>query len=134
MTIPKKAHNPSLPNVWLFGDSIIDNSYWNNVDANNTANVLTQILPEYNIMDRSTEELQASTMIKALRSDGQVQVRSCYVNHRNNIGCPYEATGKSFWGNSIIDVSAEGQMGPDDKVVISLGGNDFALGHNSNVD
>ena len=60
-------------NIWLFGDSIIDNSYWHGVGVNMTGVVLQQLINELGVpvtvKDRSTEELQAATILKALQQN-----------------------------------------------------------------
>ena len=57
----------ALPNLWLFGDSIIDNSYWNGVGAKMTSVVLAKLVEGKAVVkDRSTEELQAKTFANCL--------------------------------------------------------------------
>ena len=69
----KKSHNPqanrnfTVPynvksneyRVWMFGDSILDNSYWNGVEKNTTDTWLKKMLPGVEVLDRTTEELTA---------------------------------------------------------------------------
>ena len=52
--------------IWLVGDSILDNSYWNGVDANTTSEVLKTIMPQVEVLDRTTEELDAMTLLECL--------------------------------------------------------------------
>ena len=52
--------------VWLFGDSILDNSYWNGVEKDMTGVLLKSMLPSLTIKDRSTEELDSARMLKCL--------------------------------------------------------------------
>ena len=69
--------------VWLFGDSIIDNSYWNGVEKNMTSELLKPMLPNVVVKDRSTEELDSKAMIKCLQNSQPYKVSSTYVEHRN---------------------------------------------------
>jgi len=108
--------------VWLFGDSILDNSYWNGVEANTTGEHLKQLLPNCTIRDRSTEELDAMTFLDCLHSGRNIQVRQHYVQHRKQIGIPYD---DGNTGTGSIDPSPD--IGPSDFVVLCMGGNDFAL-------
>ena len=50
--------------VWLFGDSILDNSYWNGVEKNMTSEVLRKMMPNVAVTDRSTEELDSVRMLE----------------------------------------------------------------------
>ena len=52
--------------VWLFGDSILDNSYWNGVEKDMTGVLLKTMLPSVTIKDRSTEELTSVRMLACL--------------------------------------------------------------------
>ena len=106
--------------VWLFGDSILDNSYWNNVEANMTSEQLKKMLPNVEVKDRATEELDAMSMLSCLQRGQPVRVRGQYVDHRNNIGCPYDEAPKG-----VVDIDPE--FGPKDFIFLSVGGNDFAL-------
>jgi len=108
--------------VWLFGDSILDNSYWNGVGANTTGEHLNQLLPNCVIRDRSTEELDAMTFLHCLQSGRNFQVRSNYVEHRKKIGIPYDDDNT---GTGSVNQSP--QIEPDDFVFLCMGGNDFAL-------
>ena len=55
--------------VFLFGDSILDNSYWNNVEENMTSEQLKKMLVNVEVKDRSTEELDSLTMLRLLQKD-----------------------------------------------------------------
>ena len=68
--------------VWLFGDSILDNSYWNNVEAQTTGEWLKRMLPNVTVKDRSTEELDAQSLLHCLESGHPIHVRQHYVAHR----------------------------------------------------
>ena len=106
--------------VWLFGDSILDNSYWNGVEQDMTGVLLKSMLPNVTIKDRSTEELASISMLACLEQNKRYQVGSNYVKHRNELGIPYD---EAQDGNVQLDP----QFGPKDFVFLSVGGNDFAL-------
>ena len=108
--------------VWMFGDSILDNSYWNGVEGNFTSECLKKMLPNVEVKDRSTEELDGMSMINALNSGRTINVRYQYVQHRNELGLPYDEAPRGH-------VQIDPEFGPKDFVVISVGGNDFALRH-----
>lgn len=106
--------------LWMFGDSILDNSYWNGVEANTTAEWLKVLLPKVNIMDRSTEELDAQTLLRCLERSRKIQVAHQYVVHRQQIGIPYDPP------NGNVEPNPE-DIGPKDFLVLCVSGNDFAL-------
>ena len=76
--------------VWLFGDSILDNAYWNGVGKDMTSEQLKKMLVNVEVRDRSTEELDSQTMLECLLGRMKYQVRQPYVENRNAIGCPYD--------------------------------------------
>ena len=43
----------------MIGDSILDNAYWNGVNENTTAVHLKNMMPKVEVIDRTTEELDA---------------------------------------------------------------------------
>lgn len=106
--------------LWMFGDSILDNSYWNGVETNTTAEWLKKILPNVEIKDRSTEELDAMSLLQCLEMGRKIKVRRPYVTHRQDIGIPYDPA------NGNVDPNP-GAIGPKDFLVLCVGGNDFAL-------
>ena len=53
----------------------MDNSYWNGVEENFTSEVLKKMLQDVEVRDRSTEELDAMTMIETLEAGYKLQVR-----------------------------------------------------------
>ena len=55
--------------VWLFGDSILDNSYWNGVEQDMTGVLLKSMLPNVTIKDRSTEEIASISMLACLEKN-----------------------------------------------------------------
>merc|ERR1712070_543869 len=65
-TIPYQVQTSGY-RVWLFGDSILDNSYWNGVEAQTTGEWLKRMLPDIEVRDRSTEELDAMSLLKCLQ-------------------------------------------------------------------
>ena len=106
--------------VWLFGDSILDNSYWNGVEQDMTGVLLKSMLPNVTIKDRSTEEIASISMLACLEKNKRFQVGLNYVQHRNELGIPYD---EAQDGNVQLDP----QFGQKDFVFVSVGGNDFAL-------
>ena len=78
------------------------------------------MLPDVEVRDRSTEELDAMTMINVLEAGQRLQVRGQYVNHRNGVGLPYDDAPRGR-----VDLCPN--FGPKDFLVLSVGGNDFAL-------
>ena len=117
--------NPYVPQsnyrLWLVGDSILDNSYWNGVNENNTAEILRKMIPadKVEVRDRTTEELDAMSLNNCLALGRKIQVRSHYVENRRKLGVPYDPPS----GKVDPDFDPE----PNDYLVISVGGNDFAL-------
>ena len=72
--------------VWLFGDSILDNAYWNDVDENMTSEQLKKLLTfdgdgenlnskKVAVHDRAGEETDAQTMLECLENNYPYQVR-----------------------------------------------------------
>jgi len=105
--------------VWIIGDSILDNSYWNGVEVNTTSEQLKKILPNVEVKDRSTECLTAFELKNCLLQGNTFRVDQQYVTHRNEIGIPYDPpSGK---------VNPGPNFGPKDFIFLSVGGNDFAL-------
>lgn len=107
--------------LWMFGDSILDNSYWNGVEANTTGEWLKKMLPKVEIKDRSTEELCAMSLLESLTRGRNIQVRSHYVNHRSDIGIPYDPP------NGAVNPNPQDLATKKDFVLICASGNDFAL-------
>ena len=85
-----------------------------------TSEVLKTMLPNVSVKDRSTEELDSNRMLQCLTNSKPFSVGSSYVEHRNQIGVPYDDApdGK---------VKLDPEFGEKDFVVLSVGGNDFAL-------
>ena len=106
--------------IWLFGDSILDNSYWNGVEKNMTSEVLRNTLKKIEVKDRSTEELDSVRMTACLKESKPFEVGAHYVKHRNEMGIPYDEAPSGA-------VKIDPEFGEKDFVVISVGGNDFAL-------
>ena len=71
------------------------------------------------VKDRTTEELDAMSLNNCLALGRKIQVRSHYVENRRRLGVPYDPPN----GNVDPDFDPE----PNDYLVISVGGNDFAL-------
>ena len=106
------------PRIWLLGDSILDNSFWNGVGANNTTEILRNLMPDYEVIDKATEDLDSLTMIQCIKKDTPYQVAEPYVDYRKEIGVPYDPpSGKVDLRNLNIS--------PNDFLVLSVGGNDF---------
>ena len=106
--------------VFLMGDSILDNSYWNSVEQNMTSEVLKKMLLNVEVKDRATEELDSMTMLHYLQDGHTYQVRKHYVDHRNAIGCPYDEAPRG-------SVNLDPDFTDKDFIFLSIGGNDFAL-------
>ena len=60
--------------IWLFGDSILDNSYWNYVEENMTSEQLKKMVPNVEVRDRSAERQDSMTMINCLTQGLRYQV------------------------------------------------------------
>ena len=106
--------------VWLFGDSILDNSYWNGVKADTTLERLRPLLPGVEVRDRAGECADALTMAHCLERGARYHVAPHYVAHRNALGLPYDGA-----PDGALDLDPE--FGGGDFLVLSVGGNDFAL-------
>mmetsp|Transcript_93917 Transcript_93917/g.166178 ORF Transcript_93917/g.166178 Transcript_93917/m.166178 type:complete len:249 (-) Transcript_93917:59-805(-) len=106
--------------LWMVGDSILDNSYWNGVESNTTAEWLKTMMPQVEIKDRSTEELDSLNLLRCLENGRKIQVRQHYVAHRRAIGIPYDPP------NGSVQPNPE-NVGPKDFMVVCVSGNDFAL-------
>ena len=106
--------------VWLFGDSILDNAYWNNVGKNMTSEQLKKMLVNVEVKDRATEELDSQTMLECLLTNNAYHVRKHYVDNRNKINCPYDEAPRG-------EVDLNPEFGEKDFLFLSVGGNDFAL-------
>lgn len=116
--------------IILIGDSVIDNSYWNNVKKNNTGKLLSDMGKVHNFIvdDRSTEELTSRRLLKAIENKSTIDVRIGYVNARKEIGYPYQNKGK-------VQVYPESlKLGPSSTIFLSVGGNDVALERNLDID
>jgi len=137
-----KAYNNKRV-VWLFGDSIIDNSYWHDVETETTGEVLRELLSNdednvkndsigIDVKDRSTEELDSLLMLTSIKNRKPIQVAKVYVDHRNEIGIPYDdaptgavtITPEELFGS---DDSNKNENDKDNFVVFSIGGNDVVL-------
>lgn len=106
--------------VWLFGDSILDNSYWNGVGRNSTGELLKTALPNATILERAGDALDAQYWLASMQNKTTVNVASTFVQARERLGIPY--------------VPADGRLNPlpkfnqdNDFIFISIGANDFAL-------
>ena len=64
-------------------------------------------------------------MLNCLQKDETYQVLQHYVQHRNDIGIPYDEAPTGA-------VHLDPEFGPKDFLVLSVGGNDFALRHETN--
>lgn len=112
------------------GDSILDNSYWNDVGTNTTAEILKKHMK---VIDRATEEATTARLIDALDSDVGISVRAEYVANRNRLGIPYDG---QFRGDQVVvypipnSDSMWWKLEEKNRyVVVSIGGNDLALSH-----
>jgi hypothetical protein len=117
--------------VELVGDSILDNSYWNNVDIDNTAEILRQ--SGIKVVDRGTEEVNTEQMLISLKNNIGINVRDIYIKSRMKKGIPYELKNSLVMPNpSDSDIW---NVTPTNKrfIVLSLGGNDVALSKNYSI-
>ena len=71
------------------------------------------------VKDRTTEELDAMSLLNYLSLGRKIKVRSHYVDNRQKLGVPYDPPS----GYVSPDFDPE----TNDYLVISVGGNDFAL-------
>ena len=71
------------------------------------------------VKDRTTEELDSMSLINYLTLNRTINVRSHYVQNRTQLGVPYDPPSGAV--NPNFDPE------PSDYLVISVGGNDFAL-------
>lgn len=106
--------------LWMVGDSILDNSYWNGVEENTTAEWLKKLMPKVEIKDRSTEELDAKSLLQCLERGRNIRVTQHYVAHRRDIGIPYDPP------NGNVNPNPE-DIRDKDFLVVCVSGNDFAL-------
>lgn len=132
----KEKNQTSLEkSIWLVGDSILDNSYWNNVQEKNTGEVLKRItksdkrLQCVKVKDRSTEELAASTLHNHLYSSNQkkITVGNNYINKRNKLNIPYEEY-KDGYDFNLFNYNKS-----NDILFLSIGGNDIVLHNKKDV-
>ena len=135
---PQDDVDDSKPKIVLVGDSVIDNSYWDNIKNDNTGQSLARLVQDSaRVLDHSTEELTSSSLLHALynaREQGDypsntVKVGENYVRARKRIGYPYPGRG----GNVPVDPSSL-NLGEGDVVFVSIGGNDVVLERNLNID
>ena len=91
-----------------------------------TGEQLKKLLPGIEIRDRSTEELDGLTMLRCLQRGSMIQVRGHYVQHREQINCPYESKYPAPSGGSA-SIEINGPFDKEDFIALSVGGNDFAL-------
>lgn len=133
----KKGGDDEKAILELLGDSILDNAYWNDVEKDTTAEVLRTICP-VTVVDRTTEEITSTGLLKALKNNEGVKVLQHYVKARKEKGIPYEGKkkGKNFLVHPVPH--AEHAWWNTDKefryVVLSVGGNDVVLDHQIDLD
>lgn len=127
---PKKSQYEKEDTVCLVGDSILDNSYWNDVGKDTTAEILRKYA---NVVDRSTEEVYTDRMLHALKLNRGIKVNDTYISARNNKKIPYDMTDdlvnpnptdSDIWNRTSIN---------NRFIVLSLGGNDVALHKNMSI-
>ena len=122
---------PRSPDIVLIGDSILDNSYWNGVENNNTGQLLIKMGSDegLKVIDHSTEEITSEVLLRALYGVRPVKVRDHYVKHREEIGYPYP---KSAWRPvplraKVPVIPQQLHINENSTVFISVGGNDVVL-------
>ena len=65
-------------------------------------------------------------MFQCLERNRPIQVRGHYVQHREQINCPYESKYPPPTGGSA-SIEIAGPFNKEDFIALSVGGNDFAL-------
>ena len=65
-------------------------------------------------------------MFQCLERGRPIQVRGHYVQHREQINCPYESRYQAFNGSSA-SIEIAGPFDKEEFIALSIGGNDFAL-------
>ena len=66
-------------------------------------------------------------MFQCLERGRPIQVRGHYVQHREQINCPYESDYSSFRTGGSASINIKGPFDKEEFIALSIGGNDFAL-------
>lgn len=119
----KDLDGTQSPDIVLIGDSILDNSFWNDVKNNNTGQLLIKTGSDegLKVIDHSTEEITSGRLLRALLQKRTVDVRDHYVEHREEIDYPYPNNGKVPVTPKALNINE------NSTVFISVGGNDVVL-------
>jgi len=123
---PKKTLYEKEDTVCLVGDSILDNSYWNGVNTDNTAEILRRM--GINVVDRSTEEVYTYPMLQALNLNRGIKVDFRYTKARKEKKIPYDMMTEGLVNPNPTDSDIWNTTPKNNRfIVLSLGGNDVAL-------
>ena len=114
----------------LLGDSIIDNFLWNDVNTDTTAETLRKM--GFRVIDRSTGRITASRFFSNLNG---IEIEKYYVDAREGKNIPYDGytDGDTF---RVLPIPRKdntewwGILKENKYIVLSLGGNDFVLDKN----
>lgn len=140
---PDKQPKPNeisdnIPTVLLLGDSIIDNSHWNDVESDSTSEYLRRM--GVNVIDRATEEVFTDKFFDYMNGDKPgISVDGHYVQSRANKGIPYDGfivDGK-YYVEPIPNYKEKNwwNISKDKRfATLSLGSNDLALLSNFNIE
>jgi hypothetical protein len=114
------ATTPTDPRIFLIGDSILDNSYWNNVgeQGKSTGQLLTSLV-DVDVVDYSAEEMSAKRLLECINTKEPYVVGDRYVQARKATGYPYPPTLR--YDQDHLQLTAK------DAVYLSVGGNDRML-------
>lgn len=116
--------------ILLLGDSILDNFLWNDVETNTTAETLRKM--GYRVIDRTTGRITAS---RFFNNPNGIEIEKYYVDARDGKNIPYDGymDGNIF---RVLPVPSKdntewwGMTRENKHIVLSLGGNDFVLDKN----
>ena len=108
--------------IWLFGDSILDNYYWNNVGRDTTGEWLKRLLGNVDILDRTTSGIEARTYRASLTANRRLPIAATHeARVRARLGIPYVPNSGRINPNP--------EMHPNDFIFISLGSKFFKIYH-----
>ena len=123
-TLENSKPPPSLNSkkkIFLIGDSILDNSYWHDVESDTTSEVLKKKLEEHDIMvrDYTTEELKALTLSSVLDSVNPkyVLVGKEYVMPRIIKNIPYFGYSTRYKENKNFSSDLKNNYSNDDDLL-----------------
>ena len=139
-TRTRKPYTPSIQpvptfvsqrsTILLLGDSVLDNFLWNDVERDTTAETLRKM--GFRVIDRATGRITTSGFFSNPKG---IEVEKYYVDAREGKNIPYDGymDNDTFRVLPIptINIKEWWDMSKENKyIVLSLGGNDFALEKN----